>query len=98
MSFANLPCVNENGDSLPTPCSRGVSDAPNLFYPVQFPDGTVRPVGGPAIANIKSKDKDEAKEYFDSLSREGGDFIFYFTNSHKNPLLILIPISFKLLH
>ena len=85
LSFANLPCVNENGDSLPTPCSEGVSGAPNLFYPVQFPDGTVRPVGGPAIANIKSKDKDEAKEYFDSLSREGGDFIFHFTNSPQEP-------------
>ena len=84
LSLANLPCISENGDTLTTPCSEGVIDAPNLFYSVQYPNGNLANIGGPAVANIKNEDLVIAKEYFDSLSRVG-DFVFYFSQSPQEP-------------
>ena len=84
LNLANLPCYNENGDTLSTPCSQGVVGSPNLFYNVQFPDNTIKPIGGPAIANISIENLDDARIYFDTLS-VNGDYIFYFTAYPQEP-------------
>ena len=87
LSIANLPCFNEQGDSINYPCSGKSDDAPNLFG-----------AGGPAIANIyvgKGSSKEDilnAKKYFEQLSKDlntnnkdGDDYVFYFTESSQEP-------------
>ena len=84
LKLANLPCYNENGDTLSTPCSQGVVGSPNLFYTVQLPDNTIKALGGPAIANISIENLDKARMYFDELS-VNGDYVFYFTAYPQEP-------------
>ncbi len=84
LNLANLPCYNENGDTLSMPCSQGVVGSPNLFYTVQLPDNTIQALGGPAIANISIENLDKARMYFDELS-VNGDYVFYFTAYPQEP-------------